>query len=87
VDGFRLNIKPSAVKELQAIADKATLARLIERIKSFSVQPRPSGSEQLAGRSSLFRIRQGNYRVIFSVDDRFRVVDILKVGHRRDLYR
>ena len=87
MEGYRLIIKPSASKELQAITDKDTLLRLIERIKLLQVQPRPSGSEKLASRLSLYRVRQGNYRVIYSVDDQSHVVDIIKVGHRRDVYR
>jgi len=87
VEGYRLIIKPSASKELQVITDKDTLLRLIERIKLLQAQPRASGSEKLAGRLSLYRLRQGNYRVIYSVDDQSRVVDIVKVGHRRDVYR
>ena len=87
MEGYRLIIKPSASKELQAITDKDTLLRLIERIKLLQVQPRPSESEKLAGRLSLYRVRQGNYRVIYSVDDQSHVVDIIKVGHRRDVYR
>ncbi|WP_461557140.1 type II toxin-antitoxin system RelE family toxin [Synechococcus sp.] len=87
MEGYRLIIKPSASKELQAITDKDTLLRLIERIKLLQVEPRPSGSEKLAGRLSLYRVRQGNYRVIYSVDDQSHVVDIIKVGHRRDVYR
>jgi mRNA interferase RelE/StbE len=84
---YSLSIKPSATKELQAISDKATLTRLIEKINSLATQPRPSGSEKLAGRPNLYRARQGNYRVIYSVDDEMRVVDVVKVGHRRDVYR
>jgi mRNA interferase RelE/StbE len=67
---YSLSIKPSAAKELQAISDKATLTRLIEKIKSLATQPRLSGSEKLAGRPNLYRVRQGNYRVIYSVDDK-----------------
>ncbi|MFN9546786.1 MAG: type II toxin-antitoxin system RelE family toxin [Cyanobacteriota bacterium] len=84
---YSLTIKPSAVKELKAVDDSATLARLIERIKSLASKPRPSGSEKLAGRINLYRIRQGSFRVIYSVDDQSRVVDVVKVGHRRDVYR
>lgn len=84
---YSLTIKSSAAKELQGVSDKATFSRLIKKIKSLATQPRPSGSERLAGRSNLYRVRQGNYRVIYSVDDRSRVVDIVKVGHRRDVYR
>ena len=84
---YSLSIKPSAAKELQAISDNATLIRLIEKIKSLATQPRPIGSEKLAGRPNLYRVRQGNYRVIYSVDDEKRVVDVVKAGHRRDVYR
>ena len=84
---YSLSIKPSAAKELQAISDKATLTRLIEKIKSLATQPRPLGSEKLAGRPNLYRIRQGNYRVIYSVDDETQIVDVVKVGHRGDVYR
>ncbi len=84
---YRLTIKPSAVKELKAVSDAVTLARLIEKINSLASLPRPSGSEKLAGRKNLYRIRQGSYRLIYSVNDQLRVVDIVKIGHRRDVYR
>ncbi|WP_094592429.1 type II toxin-antitoxin system RelE family toxin [Vulcanococcus limneticus] len=84
---YSLTIKSSAAKELQSISDKVTLSRLIEKIKSLAAQPRPSGSEKLAGRQNLYRVRQGNYRVIYSVDDKLRVVDVVKAGHRGDVYR
>ncbi|MCP9809703.1 type II toxin-antitoxin system RelE/ParE family toxin [Cyanobium sp. HWJ4-Hawea] len=84
---YSLSIKSSAAKELQAVSGKATLARLIEKIRSLATHPRPLGSEKLAGRPNLYRVRQGNYRVIYSVDDEMRVVDVVKVGHRRDVYR
>ena len=84
---YSLKIKPSAAKELQAISSKAMLSKLIERISSLAIQPRPQGSEKLAGRANLYRVRQGDYRVIYSVDDESRVVVVIKVGHRRDVYR
>jgi mRNA interferase RelE/StbE len=87
VAAYSLTIKSSAAKELQGVSDKETLSRLIEKIKSLATQPRPPGSEKLAGRSNLYRVRQGNYRVIYFVDDQSRVVDVVKVGHRRDVYR
>jgi mRNA interferase RelE/StbE len=87
VADYSLSIKPSAAKELQSISEKATLTRMIEKVKSLATQPRPSGSEKLAGRPNLYRVRQGNYRVIYSVDDEARVIDVVKVGHRKDVYR
>ena len=84
---YSLRIKPSASKELQIISGKATLSRLIERIRALAAEPRPQGAEKLAGRSNIYRVRQGDYRIIYSVDDESRVVDVIRVGHRRDVYR
>jgi mRNA interferase RelE/StbE len=87
VAAYSITIKSSAAKDLQGVSEKTTLSRLIEKIKSLATQPRPLGSEKLAGRPNLYRIRQGNYRIIYSVDDQSRIVDVVKVGHRGDIYR
>jgi mRNA interferase RelE/StbE len=87
VAAYSLTIKSSAAKELQGVSDKATLSQLIEKIKSLATQPRPLGSEKLAGRPNPYRVSQGKYRVIYSVDDQLLIVDVVKVGHRRDVYR
>ena len=84
---YSLTIKPSAAKELQDVSDKSILSRLIEKIKSLAIQARSSGAEKLAGRSTLYRVRQGNYRFIYSIDDQSRVVDVVKLGHTKDVYR
>jgi mRNA-degrading endonuclease RelE of RelBE toxin-antitoxin system len=65
VAGYRLTIQSSASKELQAVSAKETLDKLIETIKAIAFDPRPQGSEKLAGRSNLYRFRQGDYRMIF----------------------
>ncbi|HET6340574.1 MAG TPA: type II toxin-antitoxin system RelE/ParE family toxin [Gemmatimonadota bacterium] len=49
--------------------------------------PRPTGSERLAGREDRLRVRQGNYRVVYSVDEESRSVTVVKIGHRQDVYR
>jgi len=67
VDVCRLTLKKSASKELQAVSGKETLDRLIKKIKELAINPRPQGSEKLAGRLNLHRFRQGDYRVIYSV--------------------
>ena len=87
MDVYRLILKKSASKELQAVSGKETLDRLIEKIKELANKPRPQDSEKLAGRLNLYRFRQGDYRVIYSVDDQSSLVDIIKIGHRRDVYR
>ena len=82
---YKLLIKPSAVKELEALPAKDR-RRLVSRLQRLSADPRPPGSEKLSGHD-LYRIRQGNYRVLYSVEDLALVVLVIKVGHRRDVYR
>lgn len=84
---YRLLIKPSAAKELEAIGTKRTRQRIVSRIRSLASEPRPAGCEKLAGSTALFRIRQGQYRVIYLVDDARHVIDVIKVGHRSEVYR
>ncbi len=85
--GYRLLIKPSAAKEIEAIGTKRDRQRIVGRIRTLATEPRPSGCEKLAGPAPLFRIRQGHYRVIYTIDDVNRAVEVVKVGHRRDVYR
>ena len=84
---YRLLIKPSAAKEIDAIGTKRDRQRIVGRIQSLATDPRPSGCEKLAGATALFRVRQGQYRVIYTVDDTRHCVEVIKVGHRREVYR
>jgi mRNA interferase RelE/StbE len=86
VAGYRLLIKPSAAKEIEAIGVKRD-RQLVARILALAAEPRPIGCEKLAGAAGRLRIRQGNYRIVYAVDDEARVVEVVKVGHRRDAYR
>jgi mRNA interferase RelE/StbE len=84
---YRLLIKSSAAKELDAAGTKADRLRIVQRIQALTGNPRPQGSEKLAGYSDRYRIRQGRYRIIYVIDDERREVTIFKIGHRRDVYR
>lgn len=85
--GYSLLIKPSAGKELDAIDSKADRQRIVSRIQSLGDEPRPQGSEKLAGFSDRYRIRQGQYRVVYLIDDARREATVFKIGHRREVYR
>jgi len=85
VASYSLRIKRSAAKELAAIPLK-DLKRVVARIRSLGPDPRPNGSEKLSG-ADRYRIRQGDDRVVYAVDDAARVVEIVKIGHPRDGYR
>jgi mRNA interferase RelE/StbE len=75
------------MKEIEAISTKRDRQRIVRRIAALATEPRPLGCEKLAGATSVFRVRQGRFRVIYLVDDAARTVDVLKVGHRREVYR
>jgi len=87
VGEYRLLIKSSAAKELDAAGTKADRLRIVRRIQTLTGNPRPQGSEKLAGYADRYRIRQGRYRIIYLIDDERREVTIFKIGHRRDVYR
>ncbi len=82
---YSLRIKRSAEKELRRIP-KVDLRRIVQKIDNLAIDPRPPSSEKLFG-DNIYRIRQGDYRILYTVDDEERVVEIIKVGHRREVYR
>ena len=82
---YSLNIKSSAQKELDAL-DDAVFARIDRKILMLAENPRPSGCKKLKGYKGLWRIRVGDYRVVYSVDDECTSVDITRVAHRKEVY-
>jgi mRNA interferase RelE/StbE len=85
VANYRLQIKPSAVKELEAIQLKDR-KRVVAKIRRLAKEPRPDGCEKLSGYDK-YRLRQGDHRVLYSVDNSEQSVTVIKIGHRRDVYR
>lgn len=84
-DSYSLRIKRSAEKELRTVSPK-DLPKIVERIRALASDPRPSGSRKLTAQMR-YRIRQGDYRILYTVDDAARDVEIIKIGHRREVYR
>ena len=82
---YRLLIKPSAAKELEDLPLKER-RRVATRLQRLASHPRPTGAEKLSGQDK-YRLRQGDYRVLYSVDDAAFIVVIVKIGHRREVYR
>lgn len=82
---YDLRIKPSAVKELEDLQAKDR-RRIVSRIQNLAEEPRPRGCEKLSGRDR-YRLRQGDFRILFEVDDGAQTVTVVKIGHRRDVYR
>ncbi len=84
---YRLLIKPSAAKEIEAIDQKKDRQRIVAGIRLLADDPRPPGCEKLAGEGDRYRIRVGRYRVIYSVGDGELLVVVVRLGHRKDVYR
>ena len=82
---YRLVIKPSAAREIEALP-KQNRRRIVAKIVSLSRDPRPPGCEKLSGHDQ-YRLRQANYRILYEIRDLVLVVVVVKVGHRRDVYR
>jgi mRNA interferase RelE/StbE len=82
---YKITIKKSAAKELEAIPKK-DLQRIIKRIQALADNPRPTGSKKLSGKER-YRIRQGDYRIAYPIEDKQSLIDIFKIGHRREIYR
>lgn len=83
---YSLRIKKSAIKELERISTKADRRRVVRRIESLADDPRPAGAQKLSGYER-YRIRQGRYRILCSINDRQLVVHVIRIGHRKDVYR
>ena len=86
MEKYKVLIKPSARKELLAISTKKDRQRIVRKIEALAEHPRPSGCEKLSGYDR-YRIRQGRYRIVYAVEDDELVVFVIKIGHRRDIYR
>lgn len=85
MDSYSVRILASAEKELRAVP-KPDLRRLAAKLQGLAADPRPHGSEKLSGEER-YRIRQGDWRLVYSIDDGAKQVIVVKVGHRREVYR
>ena len=83
---FELLIKPSAAKEIEAIARKVDRQHIVRKIRALADDPRPASCRKLSAKE-WYRIRQGVFRIVYSIEDARLVVFVVKVGHRRDIYR
>lgn len=82
---YSLEIKRSAAKELGQVPPKDR-GRIVGRIQALAQDPRPPGAEKLSGQER-YRVRQGDYRILYEIEDDVLRVMLVKIGHRRDVYR
>ena len=84
---YRVLIKPSAAKEIEAADQKRDRQRIVASIRALAGEPRPAGCEKLAGESNRYRVRVGRYRVVYSIADAELLVLVVRVADRKDVYR
>lgn len=82
---YELRVRPSVTKDLRGIP-KADVKRILARMEALCDEPRGPGSEKLSG-AELYRVRQGVYRIVYEIHDAHVVVEVIRVGHRGEVYR
>jgi mRNA interferase RelE/StbE len=82
---YKIEIKKTAIKELNNLPP-SDLKKILQRIQSLADDPRPPGCKKLSGEEK-YRIRSGNYRILYMIEDDVLVIYIVKIAHRRDVYR
>ena len=83
---YKIEWKQSAKKELKKL-NKAVIFKIIKMVESLSLNPHPAGSRKLQGSEHLYSIRFGNYRIVYSIEKNKLLIEIIRVGHRKDIYR
>ena len=84
---YRIELKPAAERDLKRIKNQAVLRRIARAIEALAENPRPPGAQAIQGGGSPFRIRVGDYRILYNIEDRVLLVLVVRIGHRREVYR
>ena len=84
---YKVLITRSAAKELEEIAGKKDRQRITQRILALAENPRPPGVEKLSGTNEKYRIRQGNFRILYEIQDDKLIVTVIRVADRKEVYR
>jgi mRNA interferase RelE/StbE len=85
MEKYKIFFKKSALKELERVP-RTTLQKIVKKIQKLSDNPKPVGSQKLSN-YNLYRIRQGDYRVVYFIDNEKSEIQIFKIGHRKDIYK
>lgn len=83
---YKVELKKSANKELAKLP-KPTLKKVVLKLRTLEQEPRPTGCKKLKSNEELWRVRVGDYRVVYTIDDGLLIVDIRKIRHRKDIYK
>jgi len=84
---YTVQLKPAAERDLKKIKDQAVLRRIAGAIDGLATNPRPPKANALQGDPSILRIRVGDYRILYIIEDAVLLVLVVRIGHRREVYR
>ena len=85
MSNYSVQVKPSARKELEALPDNV-LARVLQKMEALSSEPRPPGCKKLKGYKDQWRVRVGDWRMVYIIDDAAKLISITRIAHRREVY-
>jgi mRNA interferase RelE/StbE len=85
VNSYAVQVKPSAGKELEALPDNV-LSRVVRKLEALGDTPRDAGCKKLKGHKDQWRVRVGDWRVVYIIDDTAKVVSVTRIAHRREVY-
>lgn len=83
---YSINVSPAARRDLKRLAHDQ-LERIDERIPALAKDPRPAGSEKLSQTDNIYRVRDGDYRIVYAIRDAVEQVELVRVRDRKDVYR
>jgi len=84
---YNVIVTKEALKEVDSIGQRSDRTRIMDRIRKLADNPRPHGSQKLNGPFERYRLRQGDYRILYEIRDEVLIVSVVHVGHRKDVYR
>ncbi len=85
MNSYTVEVKPSARKELEALPDNV-LSRVVAKLEALGHTPRPAGCKKLKGYKDHWRVRAGDWRVVYIIDDPGKAVSVTRIAHRREVY-
>jgi mRNA interferase RelE/StbE len=83
---YSILLAPPAERQLKSLTESVQ-KRIVKRLKSLRENPRPQGVKKLTGEEDLYRIREGDYRIIYTIQDKELIVLVVKIGNRKEVYR
>jgi mRNA interferase RelE/StbE len=83
---YNIEYTPRAGRDFKKL-DKAIQRQILPKIEGLAKNPRPHGAEKLEGEENLYRIRSGDYRIIYQIQDKALLILLVRLGHRREIYR